>query len=217
MSIMSEDSGHITTDCQLFLENEFAEQAIGRVLIIGANQGNNNPAYHLIRSGWKAVCCEPDPYACSILIELFSKYADNITIVNSAISVAGGLAPFFLSIGRPAMSSMHEDWLAKQNVIPDEEKKQQRILTHTLSVQQLLEHVGTDFDLVVIDAEGSDEDIINAIDWSQLSNCSVLCCEGSDGAELTLKEAGFSLYHQNVNHYFKRRINTYHEYNSRTN
>ena len=99
---------------------------------------------------------------------------------------------------------MHEDWLAKQNVIPDEEKKQQRILTHTLSVQQLLEHVGTDFDLVVIDAEGSDEDIINAIDWSQLSNCSVLCCEGWHGAELTLREAGFSLYHRNVNHYFKR-------------
>ena len=112
-----------------------------------------------------------------------------------------------MSIGRPAMSSLKPDWIEKQFDNESHEPLQYEILTHTLGVQDLINRVGTDFDLVVIDAEGMDEELINAIDWSQLSNCSLLCCEdpGMVGSS-TLKEAGFDLYHQNVNLYFKREI-----------
>jgi len=187
-----------------YLEDEFKDIPQGRVLIIGGNNGDNNPAWGLVKSGWEAVICEPDPFAVSILIERHSQYADNITVVNSAISSESGVVPFYLSIGRPAMSSMKKDWLAKQNFIPDEEKNQRSILTHALSVKQLLEHVGKDFDLVVIDAEDMDEEIVHAFDWTQLENCRMVCVEQIGSATTSLWLGGYQLVKRTeTNHYFK--------------
>jgi FkbM family methyltransferase len=199
--------GIITDDVNIdnnYLLEEFKDISEGRVLIIGGNQGDNNPAWGLIQSGWKAVICEPDPFAFSLLIDRTSQYADNITVVNSAISSESSVAPFYLSIGRPAMSSMKKDWLAKQNYIPDEEKNQRSILTHALSVEQLLEHVGKDFDLVVIDAEDMDEEIIHAFDWSQLENCRMVCVEQVGTGISSLGDAGYKLVKRTeTNHYYK--------------
>ena len=199
--------GIVTDDVNVdnnYLLEEFKDISEGRVLIIGGNQGNNNPAWGLIQSGWKAVICEPDPFAFSKLIDNTSQYADNITVVNSAISSESAVAPFYLSIGRPAMSSMKKDWLAKQSYIPDEEKNQRSILTHALSVEQLLEHVGKDFDLVVIDAEDMDEEIIHAFDWSQLENCRIVCAEQVGSGISSLDDAGYKLVKRTeTNQYFK--------------
>ena len=188
-----------------FLSKQFLDIPIGRALIIGVNQGDNNPAWNLIKSGWKAVVCEPDPFAISILIEKHSKYADNLTIVNSAISpTTGSLSPFYLSIGRSAMSSLQRTWLRRQKQIPIEERQQRQILTHTLSFQQLLDHVGTDFDLVVIDAEGMDAALVGSIDWTQLDNCRMVCVEQIGDSHHSLKSAGFKLFHTTpMNFYFK--------------
>jgi|TARA_B100001105_G_C22386650_1_gene442272 FkbM family methyltransferase len=188
-----------------FLSRQFEDIPIGRALIIGVNQGDNNPAWNLIESGWKAVVCEPDPFAISILIEKHSKYADNLTIVNSAISpTTGSLLPFYLSIGRSAMSSLQRTWLRRQKQIPIEERQQRQILTHTLSFQQLLDHVGTDFDLVVIDAEGMDAELIGSIDWTQLDNCRMVCVEQIGDSHHSFNHAGFKLVHTTpMNFYFK--------------
>jgi len=203
MSNMDNDIHNISRDRD-YLEYEFKDIPQGRVLIIGGNQGDNNPAWGLIQSGWKAVICEPDPFAFSILIDNTSQYADNITVVNSAISSESSVAPFYLSIGRPAMSSMKKDWLAEQDLIPDEEKTQRSILTHALSVQQLLEHVGKDFDLVVIDAEDMDEEILDVFDWTQLENCRMVCVESPRDGFNRLADAGYKLVNSTeTNHYFK--------------
>lgn len=188
-----------------FLSRQFEDIPIGRALIIGVNQGDNNPAWNLIKSGWKAVVCEPDPFAISILIEKHSKYADNLTIVNSAISpTTGSLSPFYLSIARSAMSSLQRTWLRRQKQIPIEERQQRQILTHTLSFQQLLDHVGTDFDLVVIDAEGMDAELIGSIDWTQLDNCRMVCVEQIGDSHHSFNHAGFKLVHTTpMNFYFK--------------
>ena len=188
-----------------FLSRQFEDIPIGRALIIGVNQGDNNPAWNLIESGWKAVVCEPDPFAISILIEKHSKYADNLTIVNSAISpTTGSLSPFYLSIARSAMSSLQRTWLRRQKQIPIEERQQRQILTHTLSFQQLLDHVGTDFDLVVIDAEGMDAELIGSIDWTQLDNCRMVCVEQIGDSHHSFNHAGFKLVHTTpMNFYFK--------------
>ena len=188
-----------------FLSRQFEDIPIGRALIIGVNQGDNNPAWNLIESGWKAVVCEPDPFAISILIEKHSKYADNLTIVNSAISpTTGSLLPFYLSIGRSAMSSLQRTWLRRQKQIPIEERQQRQILTHTLSFQQLLDYVGTDFDLVVIDAEGIDAELIGSIDWTQLDNCRMVCVEQIGDSHHSFNHAGFKLVHTTpMNFYFK--------------
>jgi FkbM family methyltransferase len=187
-----------------FLSRQFEDIPVGRALIIGVNQGDNNPAWNLIKSGWKAVVCEPDPFAITILMSRQKKYADNLTIVNSAITpTTGSLSPFYLSIGRSAMSSLQIEWLDKQKVIPKDERQQRQILTHTLSFQQLLDYVGKDFDLVVIDAEGMDAALVGSIDWTQLDNCRMVCVEQIGDSHHSLKSAGFELFHTPMNLYFK--------------
>ena len=189
-----------------FLLDYFKNLPAGRALAIGANQGTNNPTYELIKRGWKAVCCEPDPFAVGLLIELLKEYQANVTIVNSAITpTTGQLTPFYLSIGRSAMSSLRADWLATQDAIPNDEKQQQQILTHPVSFQDLLNYVGTDFDLVVIAVEGIDAELIKSIDWTQLSKCQLVCVEDPGDSPYKLGLAGFELYHRTVmNYYYKK-------------
>ena len=191
---------------QLFVDGVFSDQQIGKALVIGANQGEG-PAYSLIEKGWYAVCCEPDPYALGILLN--NKYADQLTIVHSAITpTPGKLTPFYLA-ERNAMSSLDKDWLELQverGVCPEDQAVQQEILTHTLSFQQLLNYVGVDFDLVVIDAEGQDSQLLGAIDWNQLHKCTMVCVEDIyDGAKW-LEDVGFNLVLKSNHNYFYKRV-----------
>lgn len=194
---------------QAFLRREFVDVQDGRALIIGANEGNNNPSYSLIEKGWRAVCCEPNPFALSMFLTNQTKYLEQITFVNCAITpTAGRVTPFYLA-QRPAMSSIDKNWLRLQverGVCPEDEAKQQEILTHTLSFQQLLNYVGADFNLVVIDAEGQDSYLLQSIDWNQLHKCTMVCVEDvHDGAKV-LEDVGFTLHHKSKNNYFYKRV-----------
>ena len=121
---------------QAFLMREFVDLQDGRALVIGANEGNNNPSYSLIEKGWRAVCCEPNPFALSTFLTNQTKYLEQITFVNCAITpTPGKVTPFYLA-ERTAMSSIDENWLRLQverGVCPEDEAIQQQILTHTLS------------------------------------------------------------------------------------
>lgn len=190
---------------QLFVGEAFADQQVGKALVIGANQGEG-PAYSLIEKGWYAVCCEPDPYALGILLK--NKYADQLTIVNSAITpTPGKLTPFYLA-ERTAMSSLQKEWLDLQvdrNVCPKDEAVQKEILTHTISFQELLDYVGNDFNLVVIDAEGVDSELLRSIDWNQLPQCHMVCVEDLGDGGRCLEVAGFKFVHKSEHNYYYTR------------
>jgi FkbM family methyltransferase len=194
---------------QAFIRRHFVDLQNGRALVIGANEGFNNPSYSLIEKGWTAVCCEPNPFALSNFITNQAEYLEQITFVNCAITpTAGRVTPFYLA-ERNAMSSLDKDWLELQverGVCPEDQAVQQEILTHTLSFQQLLNYVGVDFDLVVIDAEGQDSQLLGAIDWNQLHKCTMVCVEDIyDGAKW-LEDVGFNLVLKSNHNYFYKRV-----------
>ena len=207
ISVMQDHS--VNDEDQAFLMREFVDLQDGRALVIGANEGNNNPSYSLIEKGWRAVCCEPNPFALSTFLTNQTKYLEQITFVNCAITpTPGKVTPFYLA-ERTAMSSIDENWLRLQverGVCPEDEAIQQQILTHTLSFQQLLNYVGADFNLVVIDAEGQDSKLLQSIDWNQLHKCTMVCVEDIyDGARV-LENVGFNFVHKSDHNYFYKRV-----------
>jgi FkbM family methyltransferase len=162
------------------LEESFKDVQ-GRFLGIGAHNGNDW-SIPLLNQGWTGVYCEPNPFSCSELVRNTEKYRNQVTIVNAAVMENTGLRPFYLSLNSSFLSSMRPDWLEKLLAIDynkhwDTNPKKVSILTNTISFQDLLDYIGKDFDLVVIDTEGSDAEIIASIDWSQLTNCKIFCFE----------------------------------------
>ena len=141
----------------------------GKFLGIGANVGLDW-GFPLLDRGWSGVYCEPDPIACSQLIQNTEKYRNQVSIVNSAIMPTSGLRPFYLSLNSSFLSSMDSDWLetvlSYNNNQWDKNPKKVPILTNAISFQELINYIGIDFDLIVIDTEGFDVEIAMSVDWS---------------------------------------------------
>jgi hypothetical protein len=70
-----------------------------------------------------------------------------------------------------------------------------KIIINAISTQELLTLVGTDFDIVSIDAEGSDDRIVTSIDWQQFDRCRILLIEGNLHLRNQLENQGnFKVY-----------------------
>lgn len=162
------------------LSEHFVADFKGKFLGIGANVGLDW-GFPLLEQGWTGVYCEPDPIACAQLIQNTEKFRDRVSIINSAVMPTSGLRPFYLSLNSSFLSSMHSDWL--ENVLSynknqwDQNPKKVPILTNAISFQELIDYVGNDFDLIVIDTEGVDVEIAMSIDWSQFTKCTLLSLE----------------------------------------
>jgi len=152
----------------------------GRFLGIGAHFGNDW-SLPLLDRGWTGVYCEPDPFACVELIKNTEKYQNQIRIVNSAVMDTSGLTTFYLSLNSSFLSSMHSDWLetalSYNNNQWDQNPKKVSILTNAISFQELINYIGKDFDLIVIDTEGFDVEIAMSVDWSQFTKCTLISLE----------------------------------------
>jgi len=161
------------------LSDQFKEST-GRFLGIGANIGLDW-GFPLLEKGWTGVYCEPDPIAFSSLIQNTERFRDKVSLVNVAVSPIGGLKPFYMSINSSFLSSLDPDHLEETlsyfNYEFDKNPKKIPILTNTVSFQHLIDHVGKDFDLIVIDAEGIDVELAMSVDWAQFTKCSLISLE----------------------------------------
>lgn len=159
---------------------EFFDSITGRFLGIGANIGLDW-GFPLLEKGWTGVYCEPDPIAFSSLIQNTEKYRNNVSLVNAAILPSDGLRPFYMSINSSFLSSLDPDWLegalAYFNYEFDKNPKKIPILVNTVSFQKLIDYLGNDFDLIVIDTEGFDVEIAASIDWRQFEKCKMISLE----------------------------------------
>jgi len=156
-------------------------QKTGRFLGIGANIGKDW-AWPLASNGWHGVYVEPDPSACSQLVKNCTPFADKIKIVNCAVSGTGGLQTFFCSLKSNYNSSLNKKWLDKfvklnHSQDNDDAEHIRPILTNTIAFADLIDAVGTNFRVIVIDTEGTDEEIVRSTDWSQFSECELVCIE----------------------------------------
>jgi FkbM family methyltransferase len=165
------------------LKNQFINNG-GRFLGIGANVGQDW-SWPLLQQGWHGVLVEPDPTACTSLIKNAKEFASQLTIINTAISARSGLSPFYLSLRSSWNSSLNLAWqnkifstnvhnLSKYN---DDENHVYKIITNTIGFQNFIDYVGNNFDVIVIDTEGSDSEIVLSLDWKQFSQCKLLCIE----------------------------------------
>lgn len=162
--------------------DNFFKDCVGNFLVIGAANGIDQ-SFGLLKRGWNVVYCEPDPVACQQLLTITEQWSDQVTIVNAAITPNDNkLTKFYVSTST-GLSSLFDP--GKPGF--------REIITNAVSVNNLFKTIGYNFDYIQIDAEGLDIDLVKAIDWSQLSQCKMLCIESGFPLFLHLLEHGYVL------------------------
>lgn len=193
----------------LVVREFFKDLPKGRFLEIGANNGNPNlpdePVWSLLDLGWSGVYCEPNPESCAGLIKNVGPNRPDVVIVNCAIAVESGMKKFYSAIGKKftlGLSSLNNDWI---NYLPatlqDRVDFVKPILTNAITFKQLLDVVGTDFDLLSIDIENTQEEndnFIQSIDFSLLNKCRMIVVESiTDSSIKYIEQFGFQRYISN--------------------
>jgi FkbM family methyltransferase len=150
----------------------------GRFLCIGAGVGHDH-LHPLLESDWTGVYCEPNPVDCASLLLAVAKFKDKVTIVNSAVTDKSGLAIFYRCVNGVGVSSLDPDH-AESNKATIPNPTIQKIIVNTIAANKLIEFIGKDFNLISIDAEGSDSKIVKSIPWEELKQCQMIFVEQID-------------------------------------
>jgi FkbM family methyltransferase len=171
--------------------------AEGKVLDIGAYDGvvfSNSRA--LIEKGWSGVLIEPSPIVFSQLIQNTEAYQDRVTLVNGAVvSGDSGFVTFYDSMG-DAISGYDPAHLDKW----DGHLKWRPFILQTINLVALLDKIGTEFDFVTIDTEGTNMELLKAMPWSDMPTVKMVCVEYDNRAMEMVKhmeDNGFFLVHRN--------------------
>lgn len=179
---------------EVILANLAAE---GKFLDIGAYDGvvfSNTRA--LLEKGWGGVLVEPSPIVFSQLIQNTEGYQDRVTLVNGAVvSGESSFVTFYDSMG-DAISGYDPAHLDKW----DGHLKWRPFVIQTMNILSLLDRIGTEFDFVNIDTEGTNMELLQAMPWSEMPTVKMVCIEYDNKApEMTkiMEEYGFYLIHRN--------------------
>ena len=162
--------------------DDFFKDCVGNFLVIGAANGIDQ-SFGLLERGWNVVYCEPDPIACQQLLSITEKWAHRVTIVNAAITPNDNKLTKFYVSKSTGLSSL----------LDPNKPGSREIITNAVSVTNLFKTIGYNFDYIQIDAEGLDIDLVKAMDWSQLTQCKMLCIEAGFPLILHLLEHGYVL------------------------
>lgn len=134
------------------------------VIQIGASDGKYD--YHrgidevwdgIINHGWHGVLIEPNPRHFIELHQTYKEYLDKVKLLNCAISTYDGTDTFYDCI-IDGNSSLKEEIVLKNS------KDYKPIIVNCQTINTLLSTTGIP-DYLVIDAEGSDGDIIEMLDF----------------------------------------------------
>lgn len=175
---------------------KFFRNKFGRFLDIGAFDGKCfSTTRALALRGWSGVCIEPSP---SVFPALQSRYKDNDKIQTIPIAVADktGIIDFYDS-GGDLVST-----LDTEHVKLWEEKggtKFKKIKVAAMTVFDLFEEVGYDFDFISLDVEGTNIDIFKQFPLDKLKILKMLCIEFDHQENIIIeisKRYGFSLLHK---------------------
>ena len=184
----------------------FKNKSTGRFLEIGGDDGgpknDGEPFWGLVEQGWSGVYCEPNPISCAKLIKNLMPHGDKIKIFNGGIAPTTGIKDFYMSIETGGSSSFDPNWM-KQQIFYLPEQTQYPIITNTLTLINLLNHVGWDFDAISVDIECKGDvvtNIFNDIDITKLTNCKLIILEAAcpilqnrlmqDGFDMAIREDG---------------------------
>jgi len=145
----------------------------GRFLDIGAFDGKTfSSTYALAEKGWTGVYVEPDPYIIPLLQHNIRDFRS--VIAPYAIGIVSGIQPFYATNGDMVgtLSKAHvKKW---ENNVEFHE-----IFVPVLTLAELVEKVGMDFDFINLDVEGLNWEIFQQFDW-KVWKASVVCIEYDD-------------------------------------
>lgn len=145
----------------------------GRFLDIGAYDGKTFSAtLALAEKGWTGVYVEPDPCIIPLLKENMRDFHSEI--VECAIGTTSGVLPFYSSRG-DMVGTLSKSHKQKWSTAVDFTE----ISVPVLTLDELAQKVGTDFDFINLDVEGINWDIFQMFDWN-VWRASVVCIEYDD-------------------------------------
>ena len=168
----------------------------GRFLDIGAWDGITfSNTRQLALQGWGGVLVEPAPSLHGVLEKLYWNNP-KIKIIEVGIGLKRGVLPFYDFCGDAVgtFDKKHAKLWEEKGKRKWEKKK-----IEVITVNDLLSHVGYDFDFINIDAEGWSVDLLGAFDLNKLEKLKMICVEFEHKEkiiEILVSKHGFRLLHQ---------------------
>jgi FkbM family methyltransferase len=175
---------------------EHFKGSTGTFLDLGAYDGVMfSNTRQLALNGWCGVCVEPSPTVLPKLLELY-KDSDKIKVLPYAVGDTTEQKTFYDSNG-DAVSSLDTKhvkvWKKGSNV------KFSPVQVECLTVSDLLDKIGFDFDFINIDTEGISFYILKQLPFDKLINLKMICIEYDGKANDIANFAaqyGFSVLHR---------------------
>lgn len=129
----------------------------------------------LVERGWSGVYVEPAPDNAARFLREY-KENPNILLVNSAVGLESKLIRFFDS-GGDAVSSASTDHVNKW--VSGSKVRFTPFLTKTITLSELFESVGTDFEFINLDVESLNIDLFRVMPFENLiaSGLRLFCVE----------------------------------------
>lgn len=161
----------------------------GRFLDIGAFDGVTfSSTRALAEKGWTGVYVEPDPHIIPLLRENTKDIKNEI--VECAIGTTSGILPFYTTNG-DMVGTLSRDHKKKwENNVDFKE-----ISVPVITLTELAQKVGMDFDFINLDVEGLNWEIFRQFDW-KVWRASVVCIEYDekrDEMRAVLEHHGFRI------------------------
>lgn len=147
----------------------------GKFLDIGAHDGKSfSSTRALVEKGWSGVYVEPDPYVLPSLMANTEEFKDKTIIEPVAIGLQKGHLPFFSSKGDMVGSLSEAHKIKWSSAVKFEE-----IQVDVITLQDLAERHGTNFDFINLDVEGINWELFCQFDWNVWTP-KVVCIEYDD-------------------------------------
>ena len=149
----------------LALDQLFSDLSRGRYIDVGAHHPSRfSTTRKLYQRGWSGINIEANP---NLISNFFKERKRDITL-NFA---AGTHLSYELAIFQePAISTVNKNW--ERRFVSEKNTVEQRVNVPGISLFQVLSQYSGEkaFDLLLIDAEGSDLDVLESVQWEKLPN-----------------------------------------------
>jgi len=156
---------------------------------LGIGVGNiYDHLFPLLSGNWTGIYCEPNPMDCAKIITDCEKFCVNgvsienrVTILNTGVMASSGLKTMYVVINNTCTSSFDPVFVL-ENPGNKSSPIVRKIIVNTIGANELIDYVGTDIDLINIDAEMSDSEIVIHLPWKKLNRCRMVIVEEINNA-----------------------------------
>lgn len=168
----------------------------GRLLDIGSHDGVNlSNSRKLLENGWSGVLVEPSPTVFDKLLENTTEMQERVSLWNTAVAVQSSVVDFTDSMG-DYISTLSQEHLNKWSA----HLNWRKFKVKTVTVAELLEAEGMQYDFITIDVEGTNWEILKALPNEVLESARMVCIEYDQwmtAMKNYLSPFGFKVIHQN--------------------